>query len=898
MRVKHFSLLGILLTLAASVSVFATDVTISTAAIAPWTGPTSNVELRLFLSEQLVTPENQRYAKSSPSVGTTTFKWDCTVASGVLTIPQIVLPATTNVVGGGRVRWTAVFWNKVTNLAIQSYVGYEYFQVPVSPSPTAWDAIKTYNTDVGAQVLLKKNATLYDIEQGIGGVEAKKANRAGDTFTGPITLPGNPTTSLQAAPKQYVDSKLNPTATKIPLRGASGLDDSSLTESSTKLSISKPLELHAATVAQIAALPDETIVRATDGNRGLQIVRNGQLVALNGGVFDVREFGASPIASGAANATAFAAVSAAVTDGAVIDIPAGNYAATTTTLFNLAGKNNITIRGAGHGVTTITFTGTGTTPSVFYLANGTKITVKGLSIAGSYHRGVFGSASHGLTVEDCDIQGATNAANGPAGVYCDTCDDVTIRNNSFSNNGNGSTVGGAAGGDIYLYRSIGGAGASQKRTKIIGNTAISTAVTYHIGTFDLEDYVISLNQLKGAAAGNVDVGGYGIMVYRTNSGSSWLGNPKKGVIANNTIEFVAGIGIYAQGGIEKSITGNIIKSPCGVQQSSTLHCGGIVVEGGPADINGGLIADSGEDGLHIQGIPVATTGGACPNDATCDAGFTVSNLTILRTSKQALVATNAHNTKISNSKFISAGRFSSISGSENVSIANSTWDANGIEGAGGFQSINVTASPNLKMDNVEILNSSGSALYLTANSGFKFTRSKIRNVTPATSFAIRLDNNTGAEVSDSEFETTSGAEAIWENGGSSANNRFLRNKISGFTTKYLLTNAKYETLSDLVTTSATASGTTTLDLSQGANRQVTFGAGNTVFALSNIPAGEIAITLIQDATGSRAATWPASIKWEGGTAPTLSTAANAVDVFVFVCNGTVCREKSRALNVN
>lgn len=38
--------------------------------------------------------------------------------------------------------------------------------------------------------------------------------------------------------------------------------------------------------------------------------------------------------------------------------------------------------------------------------------------------------------------------------------------------------------------------------------------------------------------------------------------------------------------------------------------------------------------------------------------------------------------------------------------------------------------------------------------------------------------------------------------------------------------------------------------------------------------------LTQDATGSRTMTWPTSFKWAGGTVPTLSTAANAVDLLV------------------
>lgn len=41
-----------------------------------------------------------------------------------------------------------------------------------------------------------------------------------------------------------------------------------------------------------------------------------------------------------------------------------------------------------------------------------------------------------------------------------------------------------------------------------------------------------------------------------------------------------------------------------------------------------------------------------------------------------------------------------------------------------------------------------------------------------------------------------------------------------------------------------------------------------------------ALTLVlrQDATGTRTVTWPASVKWAAGAAPTLSTAGSAIDV--------------------
>jgi hypothetical protein len=44
------------------------------------------------------------------------------------------------------------------------------------------------------------------------------------------------------------------------------------------------------------------------------------------------------------------------------------------------------------------------------------------------------------------------------------------------------------------------------------------------------------------------------------------------------------------------------------------------------------------------------------------------------------------------------------------------------------------------------------------------------------------------------------------------------------------------------------------------------------------------LVLVQDGTGSRTVTWPASImKWVGGTAPTLSTGAGKIDYLSFVC---------------
>jgi len=86
---------------------------------------------------------------------------------------------------------------------------------------------------------------------------------------------------------------------------------------------------------------------------------------------------------------------------------------------------------------------------------------------------------------------------------------------------------------------------------------------------------------------------------------------------------------------------------------------------------------------------------------------------------------------------------------------------------------------------------------------------------------------------------------------------------------------------DIVTASDGA--TVTFDLADGNVQQVTLG-GNRTLALSNVAVGQrFVIRLIQDGTGSRTVTWFTTIKWVGGSAPTLTTTASKIDVFGFIC---------------
>jgi hypothetical protein len=68
---------------------------------------------------------------------------------------------------------------------------------------------------------------------------------------------------------------------------------------------------------------------------------------------------------------------------------------------------------------------------------------------------------------------------------------------------------------------------------------------------------------------------------------------------------------------------------------------------------------------------------------------------------------------------------------------------------------------------------------------------------------------------------------------------------------------------------------------------VTLGGNRTFANASNLKVGTYILTILQDATGSRTATWNSGYKWPAGVAPTLTTTANAKDVVFFYSDGTL-----------
>jgi len=88
------------------------------------------------------------------------------------------------------------------------------------------------------------------------------------------------------------------------------------------------------------------------------------------------------------------------------------------------------------------------------------------------------------------------------------------------------------------------------------------------------------------------------------------------------------------------------------------------------------------------------------------------------------------------------------------------------------------------------------------------------------------------------------------------------------------------------TVTANPSTAYTISLLNGTLQILTL-TGNCTFTFPTAKAGKsFTLFLKQDATGSRTATWPASVKWPSSTAPTITATASKGDKYVFTADGT------------
>lgn len=80
----------------------------------------------------------------------------------------------------------------------------------------------------------------------------------------------------------------------------------------------------------------------------------------------------------------------------------------------------------------------------------------------------------------------------------------------------------------------------------------------------------------------------------------------------------------------------------------------------------------------------------------------------------------------------------------------------------------------------------------------------------------------------------------------------------------------------------------TINWNNGNVQKLTLTANCTITLSNPKNGGRYLLILVQDATGGRSVTWPSSVKWPGGTAPTLS-GASKVDVITLVYDGSYYR---------
>lgn len=181
------------------------------------------------------------------------------------------------------------------------------------------------------------------------------------------------------------------------------------------------------------------------------------------------------------------------------------------------------------------------------------------------------------------------------------------------------------------------------------------------------------------------------------------------------------------------------------------------------------------------------------------------------------------------------------------------------------------------------------------------TYAKVQNVTATDKILGR--SSSGAGVVE-EIDCTSAGRALIDDADAAAQRTTLGLAIGADVEAYNADIAKVDEADEWTAAQNFNSTSLTFDATQDWNLQTNQVCdltltGNTEFdAPTNMKDGGFySITIIQDGTGNRTATWNTVFKWAGGTAPTLTTTASAKDIFVFRSDGTNMLEVGRQLDV-
>ena len=156
----------------------------------------------------------------------------------------------------------------------------------------------------------------------------------------------------------------------------------------------------------------------------------------------------------------------------------------------------------------------------------------------------------------------------------------------------------------------------------------------------------------------------------------------------------------------------------------------------------------------------------------------------------------------------------------------------------------------------------------------KWTATNIANDT-ITNTQIANDTITNAQINASAAIDASKTTALPLAGGTMSGETIFADQ--------LVTRPEIKDYSETYNASS-GSGTVDLDLQTGNVFQHTASGGNVTFTFSNPPAsgkaGSFTLKWIQDSS-DRTITWPASVDWAGGSAPSVTSGSAKVDVYTF-----------------
>lgn len=213
-------------------------------------------------------------------------------------------------------------------------------------------------------------------------------------------------------------------------------------------------------------------------------------------------------------------------------------------------------------------------------------------------------------------------------------------------------------------------------------------------------------------------------------------------------------------------------------------------------------------------------------------------------------------------------------------------DAAKLNRSGGTMTGNLTMGGNSVLDAVDVqLQDNGSIVNTSLNARIVFTAlggltitgvPRLSNLTASTILELNATKDIVSVVKQTGYNLALGTVAGTVLEG---NNDALYVKLAGAqTVTGAKTFAEIATFGKRVLTKVIEIAVAEIDWSLANDFHKTLIA-NITFTFSNLADQTINITLIQDATGGRTVTWPAGIKWQGGTAPTQTTTASKADVY-------------------